>query len=372
MRDISEFGDQPAERFTVVGQGLDYPEGPVMMPDGNVLVVEVRGGTIKKVDVSTGAVTTIASPGGGCNGAAFGPDGKVYICNDGGFSFMPEKIPDTPASPGYTLHVPMFPSADYKSGSIQRVDVQTGVVETLFTSAMVTTPYTGANPVEVPLSSPDDLVFDASGGFWFTDFGKLHQGATPAHPQTREVTHVYYVDKDLSAPKTFFPYLTFRSAPNGIALSPKNDRLYIAETYSREIHYWKLDPDKPGTIIPNLETVDGAYLLTAEIPSEGTLDSMAVDEEGNLYVATMLPKGLAIGTPGGITVIAPENENVVHEGKVIDFILLRIPGHPPDPFPSNICFGGADRRTAYITMGGTGLLVSCEMSVPGKRLNFGH
>ncbi|MBV9670519.1 MAG: SMP-30/gluconolactonase/LRE family protein [Acidobacteriales bacterium] len=329
--------------FRVVAKGLDYPEGPVELPDGSVLVVEVRGGTVKQVNVLTGAVTTLASPGGGCNGAALGPDGKVYICNDGGFSY--QQIP----APGYTLNIPMFPPANYTGGAIQRLDPSTRSIETLFTK----------DENGVPLSSPDDLVFDADGGFWFTDWGKLRPGATPMSPQTRELTHVYYVDRSLSAPK---PLLPFRSAPNGIALSPDNSRLYVAETYAREVHFWELTG--PGAIKRNPDTVDGAYFLTGDIPMQGTLDSMAVDSEGNLYLATILPHGLQINSCGGITVVSPH-------GKVLEFIELRIPNQPLDPFPSNLCFGGKDRKTAYITMGGTGLLVSCEMRVAGKPLHFG-
>ncbi|GAC1661653.1 MAG: SMP-30/gluconolactonase/LRE family protein [Acidobacteriaceae bacterium] len=330
--------------FGVVSSGLDYPEGPVMLADGSVLIVEVKGGTVKKVNVQSGAVTLLSSPGGGCNGAALGPDGKVYICNDGGFSYMP-----IPAN-GYTLNVPTFPAAGYTSGSIQRLDLATNQIETLFTK--------DANGV--PLSSPDDLVFDSSGGFWFTDWGKLRPGSTPLSPRTRELTHVYYVDQALSPPK---PLIPFRSAPNGIAISPDDRRLYIAETYAREVSYWELTG--PGVLKPNPLTVDGSYFLTGDIPLQGTLDSMAVDAEGNLYLATMLPHGLQINSCGGITVISPE-------GKVLEFIELTIPGHPLDPFPSNLCFGGADRKTAYITMGGTGLLVSCQMRIAGKPLHFGH
>ena len=126
--------------------------------------------------------------------------------------------------------------------------------------------------------------------------------------------------------------------------------------------YWELDPDTPGVIKPNPNTMDGSYVLTAAIPRQGTLDSMAVDEEGNVYVATMLPDGPSPTVPGGITVISPG-------GDMLEFIELNIEGLP-EPLPSNLCFGGPHRQTAFITLGGTGRLVSCEMKIPGKKLHF--
>jgi gluconolactonase len=150
-----------------------------------------------------------------------------------------------------------------------------------------------------------------------------------------------------------------RGAPNGIQLSPQGDRVYVAETYARWILYWQLDG--PGNIRPNPRTVDGSYLLTGAIPGMGTLDSMGMDEEGNLYAATLLPDGFDALSNGGITVVSPQ-------GRVIEYIPLDI--GIPDPLPSNICFGGTDRRTAFITLGGTGRIVSCRMAIAGLKLAF--
>ena len=86
----------------LVTDGLDFPEGPISMPDGSVLVVEVRGGTLTRVEPD-GSKSVVADLGGGPNGAAIGPDGAVYICNNGGIN---------PKTRGV--------------GCIQRVDLQTG------------------------------------------------------------------------------------------------------------------------------------------------------------------------------------------------------------------------------------------------------
>ena len=334
-------GFQTSE-FRVLAEGLGYPEGPVYQSDGSVLVVEIRNGTLTRVRPD-GTKQMVANVGGGPNGAAVGPDGALYVCNDGGMGFI--SLP--PGSDPPAVWVALGQSKDYTSGSIQRVNLKDGSFTTL---------YSNCNGNK--LCSPDDLVFDAAGNFWFTDWGK--QRATD-----RDVTAVYYAHPDGSSivqtiPKGGDPYGIPRYAPNGIALSPNDKRLYVAETYARWILYWELE--SPGVVKRNLNTLDGSYLLTSEIPGCGTLDSMAVDEEGNVYAATMLPEGPNPKIPGGITVISPE-------GKILDFIKLMVEGKP-EPLPSNLCFGGPDRRTAFITLAGTGRLVACEMKIPGKPLHF--
>jgi gluconolactonase len=318
--------------FRVVASGFGYPEGPVYQSDGGVVLVDVQKGSLLRVGPD-GSTQVLAELGGGPNGAAVGPDGAFYICNDGGMSWM--QIPATAKT--LPVSVPVGQSPTYTTGSIQRVS-----------GATTTTLYSDCNGAR--LCSPDDLVFDEQGNFWFTDWGK--QRATD-----RDITAVYYCQPD---GKKIVQAIPQRSAPNGIALSPDDRRLYVAETYSRWILYWNLSA--PGVIAPNPHTLDGSYLLCADIPGRGTLDSMAVDEEGNVYAATMLPQGPNPEVPGGITVISPK-------GKVLDFIELVVEGKP-EPLPSNLCFGGPERRTAFITLAGTGRLVACEMNVPGKALHF--
>jgi gluconolactonase len=326
-------GFQTSE-FRVLASGLGYPEGPVYQADGGVLLVEIYNGTLTRV-TSNGTKQTVATLGGGPNGAAVGPDGAIYVCNDGGLAWM--QIPSAPAPP--ELLIPVGQPPNYSGGSIQRVNLNGNTFSTLYAQC-------NGNR----LCSPDDLVFDATGNFWFTDWGK--QRATD-----RDITGVYYAQPDGSK---IVQALSGRSAPNGIALSPDDGRLYVAETYARWILYWELSA--PGVIKKNPNTLDGSYLLTADIPGQGTLDSMAVDEEGNVYVATMLPRGQDPEIPGGITVISPA-------GKTLDFIELMVEGKP-EPLPSNLCFGGPERRTAFITLAGTGRLVACDMKIPGKPLHF--
>lgn len=331
---MRRFDESP---FEIVATGLEYPESPVASQDGSVLVLEVKGGRVTRVG-KDGAKTTVATTGGSPNGAAYGPDGKLYVCNSGGFQWIP-------VGP---LWITGFQPADYQGGSIQRVDVATGVVETLYTTFTTTDPAIQP-PLTLPIKGPDDLVFDAAGGYWFSDWGK-------SRPRDRDVTGVYYVAPGAAAVReAIYPL----NAPNGIALSPDGKRLYVAETYSRRILYWKLEA--PGRIAPNPEALDGSYLLTAALPGQGILDSMKVDAEGNVWAATMLPQGANPRSNGGLSIVSPA-------GELLQFLEIAV--GTPTPLPSNLCFAGADRKTVYVSCGGSGMLVKMRSSVAGLKLNF--
>ena len=85
------------------------------------------------------------------------------------------------------------------------------------------------------------------------------------------------------------------------------------------------------------------------LPGFQLFDSLAVEEDGNVVVGTLVN--------GGLTVIAPSGDVVEH----VPF---------PDLLVTNVCFGGAGRRTAYVTCSGTGKLVSVPWPRPGLPLAF--
>src|SRR5439155_8552710 len=182
----------------VVATGLKFPEGPIAMEDGRVLVVEIEGGRLTRV-LPTGELQTVAEVGGGPNGAAIGPDGHCYICNNGGFTWRTDD--------DFTR--PTGTPENYAGGSIQRVNISTGAVESLYTECD-----------GVRLNGPNDIVFDAEGGFWFTDWGKKFED------RIMNVA-VFYARTDGSfIRRAAHPLLT----PNGIGLSPDEKTLYVAET----------------------------------------------------------------------------------------------------------------------------------------------
>ena len=106
-----------------ITSGLRFPEGPVAMPDGSVILVEIQRQTLSRV-TPDGKIHVVATLGGGPNGAAMGPGGKIYVTNNGGFGWIgPGKLFPSVAGPEYT------------GGRIQLVDPETGKFETLYDAA---------------------------------------------------------------------------------------------------------------------------------------------------------------------------------------------------------------------------------------------
>lgn len=303
----------PPDRLDVVASGLRFPEGPVVMADGSVLVVEMFGERIVRV-AGDGTVDTVAEIPGGPNGAALGPDGLVYVCNNGGSHT--EIVVDGVPFPG-----PPDPDV-YRGGSIDVVDPATGAVRTLY-----------AHCGDRPLASPNDIVFDGHGGFFFTDLGMVM--GDRGYPGG-----VYYGTVDGTAVATVaFPV----HAANGIGLSPDGDVLVWAESFNGRLTRRRVrrpgvvDPPAPLDPWPHLYGF-GGYVL---------LDSLAFEACGNVCVATCFT--------GGIATISPEGELLEHIG--ID-----------DYATTNIAFGGDGGSTAYITASATGRLLRMPWPRPGLPL----
>ena len=198
-----------------ITSGLRFPEGPIAMPDGSVILVEIARETLTRV-MPDGKQHIIAKLGGGPNGAAMGPNGKIYVCNNGGFNWIERQ--DGRLFPGTQ-------PASYKTGSIQVVDPETGKFETLYDSC------NGRR-----LNGPNDLVFDKDGGFWFTDLGKTRE-----HDSDRGA--VYYAKADGSKiEQKVFPL----ERPNGCGLSPDEKTLYVVETPTARC--WAFELSAPGVI----------------------------------------------------------------------------------------------------------------------------
>ena len=303
--------------FTEVASGLRFPEGPIAMPDGSVILTEMFGKKITRVKPD-GTKETIVEVLGGPNGIAFGPDCGLYICNNGGSFGEVDFL-------GLTFPGPMV-EADNIGGRIQRYDMETGELKDLYTEC-------NGNK----LRGPNDIVFDAHGGMWFTDHGIRHG-------RHADLSGIYYAKTDGSMIKeVVFP----TDSPNGIGLSPDGNTLYWAETHTGRVFHLAITA--PGETAP-FSPIDPSVCLCG-LPGVQLFDSLAVDGDGNVCVATL---GLQTA---GITVISPK-------GEVLEQIITG------DPLTTNICFGGPDFKTAYITLSGTGRLVSMPWPYKGLKLNF--
>lgn len=205
--------------FELIADGLRFPEAPVVMDDGSVIVTEIEAGRITRCWPG-GRKAVVATPGGGPNGLAIGPDGKLYCCNNGGFEYT--------ESNGYLA--PHGIAKDYSGGRIERIDIETGAVEILYKS--------GDNGVV--LRGPNDIMFDSHGGFWFTDHGKVDY-----EKRCHDIVGIFYAKADGS----FIEEVIFPSNnPNGVGLSPDGKALYAAETYTCRL--MKFNITAPGKVAP--------------------------------------------------------------------------------------------------------------------------
>ncbi|MBS3961053.1 MAG: SMP-30/gluconolactonase/LRE family protein [Sandarakinorhabdus sp.] len=299
--------------YQIIAEGLEFPEGPVMMDDGSIIVVEIHAGRVTRVQ-RDGRRETVATPGGGPNGAAIGPDGALYVCNNGGFTWgrMGE------------LLIPGGAAADYETGRIERIDVSTGRVERLYAAC------DGRR-----LSGPNDIVFDADGGFWFTDLGKHfdhhtdHGGLYYATPDGRRISCA------VRGPNM-----------NGVGLSPDGKTVYTALTSIGDI--LAFDITGPGEVAPSmLAAIPGR--VVARYPARVLLDSMAVLASGRIAQATLVAQpGIGVADPA--------------TGAIEQFDF-------PDLLTTNIAFGGADMMDAVVCLSTTGRLALCRWPEPGLRLN---
>jgi gluconolactonase len=216
-------------------------------------------------------------------------------------------------------------AADYTTGRIERVDIATGKVERLYDSC------DGLN-----LSGPNDIVFDADGGMWFTDLGKHHDHHT-------DHGGLYYALPDGSK------IIRCIHGPdlNGVGLSPDGRTVYAASTSRRVILAW--DIVGPGQLAPDpLPAVPGRYV--AAWASKTFLDSMAIEADGRIAQATLIEEA-------GITSCDPATG-------AKEFFAF------PDLLTTNIAFGGADMMDAYVCLSTTGRLAKCRWPRPGLRLHF--
>lgn len=294
-----------------IASGLLFPEGPIAMSDGSIVLVEIQRGTLSRV-VPDGTVSVVAELGGGPNGAAVGPDGAVYVCNNGGFAWSEIR--------GRSIPVDLTTGASqppgFEGGWIERVDLENGKAERL---------YEGVGGHR--FCGPNDIVFDRHGGFWFTDFGK-----TRARDQDRGGLYYGRADGSKVVEAAYGLW-----GPNGVGLSPAGDRVYVAESFTGRLLAW--DVTAPGTLRDRRPTV-----VTA---TKGHFDSLAVLADGAVAVAA-ISQGLC----------------VVETDGSFGYVDL------PDQMTTNVCFGGDGRRTAFATLSAGGRLVAFDWDRAGLELAY--
>lgn len=301
----------------IIADGLRFPEGPVAIPDGSVILTEIAAGRITRI-APDGTKTVVAETGGGPNGLAIGPDGKLYCCNNGGFNYVDAN----------GMLAPHGIASDYSGGRIERIDIATGAVEVLYKSG----------DFGCILRGPNDIVFDAHGGFWFTDHGQVDYAA-----RCHDIVGIFYAKADGShLEEVIFPSFN----PNGIGLSPDGQMLYAAETYTCRLTAYRITA--PGKV-DQTAGIGGPGIPLYRPAGYKFFDSLGVEECGNICVATIGECGISV---------------VSQAGELVEFVPTE------DAFTTNICWGGPDLRTAYVTLSGTGRLAAIDWPRPGLKLQY--
>lgn len=296
-----------------IAEGLAFPESPVAMPDGSIVLSEMAAGRITRVGAD-GSRTVVADVGGGPNGVGLLPDGRLVVCQNGGSEFGIGWWPYDFDGSAY-LFRPVGAAADPVTPQLQLVGVD-GSVHTLATEFEAR----GHRPT--PLVRPSDVCVDADGGIYITDGGTTHG-------RSRTMTGLLYGRADGRFAEVVYPL----EMPNGVALSPDGGHLYVAETRTRRI--WEFELAGPGRI------VGGRGLAT--VPSGGPLniggaDGVCVARDGTIIVATL--------GAGGVTAFTPT-------GELCGTLAL------DDPMTTNVTLS-IDEVTLFITLASTGRLVAVD------------
>lgn len=259
----------------VIVEGLGFPEGPVVMADGSVIVVEIHAGQVSRC--WKGRSEVVAKPGGGPNGAAIGPDGALWICNNGGIDVV---------------------NGSPEPGRIERIDLSTGKVERVFEAC-------DGNL----LSAPNDLVFDVDGQCWFTDLGSFTANG-------KDWGGLFCGSGDGNS---VVQVKRRQISPNGVGLSPDMSTVYLADTISGRLYAFER----------RAEEQDGRYVGSGL--GDVMFDSLAVTAAGNICVATLTRNG-------GITTFKPSGE--VSQLRLEDTSVTNIAFGGEDMMDAYITFSG--------------------------------
>lgn len=304
---------RPVTEVRCVAEGLAFPESPIWCPDGSILLSEMAAGRISRVRAD-GRVEPVADVGGGPNGVALLPDGRLIVCQNGGSTFGTGWWPyDFDGCvqlfrPVAAAEVPVTPQLQLVEidGSVHTLAVEFGV----------------RGGRAMPLVRPSDLCVDAEGGFYVTDGGTTRG-------RSRTMTGLLYGTPDGRLEEVVYPL----EMPNGVGLSPAGDRVYVAETRTRRV--WEFTLSGPGRV------AGGRGLAT--VPSGGPLniggaDGLCIAGDGTILVATL--------GAGGVTAFSPT-------GQLLGALTL------DDPMTTNMTLSD-DEATLYVTLASAGRLMAVD------------
>ena len=222
-----------AEKWLQVTEEAETPEGLIFDRDGNLFLVLVGNGSVLKSAPPYKELTTVYGPSNSRFATVkIHKDGRLFLCDLG------EKQ-------GYRGDA---------TGRIIAMQPDGSNVETIVGPGAYT---------------PDDMVFDAKGGFYFTDFKDYTSVENTADGA------VYHVSPDF---KTITPVLKNLASPNGIALSKDGKTLWVTETFNQRLHRLALEAE--GTTLSLY-----GHIIPYRFNGFGGPDSVMIDDDDNVYVA---------------------------------------------------------------------------------------
>ncbi|MFC1541109.1 SMP-30/gluconolactonase/LRE family protein [Candidatus Latescibacterota bacterium] len=168
------------------------------------------------------------------------------------------------------------------------------------------------------LNAPNDAWVDAKGGIYFSDHSMRSKEILE-----QDGDHIYYITQDRTDIIRVTDDLEY---PNGVIINPDGNRLYVTDSGAQKTYVFTVNSD--GT------------LRDKKVFAEEGYDGLAIDEQGNVYI-TPMTNMVSVYDPAG----------------------RRIGEITTPSRPSNVCFGGKDMRTLFITCGST--VYSIEMSIKG-------
>jgi gluconolactonase len=265
-------GPPMAERLA---SGFRWVEGPIWFPEGSYLLFsEIPGNTLYRWDEEQG-LTIFRRPSGFTNGNTRDLQGRLVSC-------------------------------EHRERRVARTESDGSITA-------LATHYQGRR-----LNSPNDLVVKSDGSIYFTD---PNYGLDPYEGGISEKEHdfqgVYRIDPDGS---NLTLLVDSFSAPNGLAFSPDERRLYVDDSHDGFVSVFEIKAD--GTLGPGKRIAEG---MGRDFEDQGCPDGMKTDLEGRLWVTAR----------GGIWVLDPDGRKLG---------IVRMPEKT-----ANCAWGGADRRTLYVT-----------------------
>lgn len=279
-------------RVEVVREGFDGTEGPIAQPDGSILFTENRADRIIKLGVD-GAVSTYLEKTGGANALALSAKGEL-------------------------LAVQTAPSA------IAMLQPASKVLANKFDGK--------------PFNRPNDLALARSGHIYFSDPGAPAQAGAAA-PATPPKTGFYWLDKK---GKVRLVADDIRR-PNGVALSPDEKTVYVANTAGEFLLAWSVNADGSLTARRDFAKLAG-FKTTSSGPTSGA-DGIVVDKDGRVFVTST----------AGIEVFSPDGQPLG---------LIKLPKQP-----QNLAFGGKDHAHLYAVGRGSAYRIATlttGVNRPGK------